>query len=63
MLDIDQEQLDELFFEHLESRIPEKEVDFLRNLYDEGWDEPRTKIKLAEIVENTQKLIDKRYLK
>jgi hypothetical protein len=34
------EELDELFFEHLEKRIPEKEVEFLRNVYDEGWDEP-----------------------
>ena len=59
----DEEELDEMFFEHLEKRLPEKEVEFLRNVYDEGWDEPRTQIKLAQIVENTQGLIEKRYLK
>ena len=35
----DDEELDELFFEHLEKRIPEKEVEFLRNVLDDGWDE------------------------
>lgn len=56
------EELEEVEFEKLEKLLPEKEVEFLRNVYDEGWDEPRTKIKLAQIVENTQELIDKRYL-
>lgn len=60
---LDDEELDEMYCEHLEKRIPEKEMEFLRNVYDEEWDEPRTKIKLAQIVENTQGLIDKRYLK
>ena len=36
----DDEELDELFFEHLEKRIPEKEVEFLRNVLDDGWDVP-----------------------
>ena len=40
----------------------EKEMEFLRDLYDEGWDEPRTSEKLKLIVENTQGLIDKRLL-
>lgn len=36
----DDEELDELFFEHLEKKLPEKEVEFLRNVLDEGWDIP-----------------------
>lgn len=57
------EEIEELYWERMENNLPEKEMEFLRNLYDEGWDEPRTKIKLAQIVENTQALIDKRCLK
>lgn len=34
------EEMDEMEYEKLESVLPEKEVEFLRNVYDEGWDEP-----------------------
>ena len=60
---IDDEELDEMYCEHLEKKLPEKEMEFLRNVYDEGWDEPRQKEKMKLIVENTQGLIDKRFLK
>ena len=35
------EELEELFYEKLERQIPEKEMEFLRNVYDEGWDVPQ----------------------
>lgn len=57
------EEIEELYWERMENKLPVKEMEFLRDLYDEGWNEPRTGDKLKLIVENTQALIDKRYLK
>ena len=56
------EEIEEAYWERMESKLPEKEMEFLRDLFDEGWNELKTKEKLAQIVENTQGLIDKRYL-
>ncbi len=36
------EELEEKYYESLERKIPEKEMEFLRNVYDEGWDIPKS---------------------
>ena len=56
------EEVEEIFYEGIEKQLPAKEVEFLRNVLDEGWDEPRTSEKLKLIVEDTQGIIDKRLL-
>ena len=35
------EELEELYYENLEKQVPEKEMEFLRNVFDEGWDVPQ----------------------
>lgn len=56
------EDLEEIYWEGLESRIPVKEMKSLREEYDSGWNDSDVKEKLKLIVENTQGLIDKRCL-
>ena len=56
------EEIEEIFYEGMEKQLPEKEVEFLRNVLDEGWNEPRISEKLKLIVEDTQGIIDKRLL-
>ena len=33
------EEIEEYYYEKLEKFLPEKEMEFLRNVFDEGWDE------------------------
>lgn len=56
------EEIEESYYERLESKIPIQELNMMREKYDQGWNEPKTKEKLSQIVESTQGLIDKRLL-
>ena len=56
------EELEELFYEKIEKSLPEKEVEFLRGLYDENWNVPSYKTNMSKIYEDTQKLIKKELL-
>lgn len=56
------EEIEELYWGRLEEKLPHLELEQLRNKYDPDWCKPATKKKLAMIVEDTQGLIDKRYL-
>ena len=56
------EEIEEAYYERIESKIPIQELNMMREKYDQGWNEPRTKEKLSQIVESTQGLMDKRLL-